>query len=182
VILTQLGAELFCRGNKDELGVAQNIWTGEFVLIRGQERTVAAGRGEIMVIHTHPTAQTNVGSGLHETWNPGGLRDFGHFKKDVTGRSESVLPGRASRSSTEAVVDWSGTITYFDNLGIVPANRVSSQFIRDGHVVGYSEKALREYRDMLLQRYRELVSASSRTAEEERLFRVLEQAIPERYR
>ena len=122
------------------------------------------------------------GSGLHGTWNPGGTRDFGHFQEDVNGRINSFFPGRTPRTSTEAVVDWSGTVTYFDNLGIVPTNRVSSQIIRGGRVVGYNERALTEFRQMLTQRYRQLRAAASRTQEEERLLRALENAIPERFR
>jgi hypothetical protein len=65
---------------------------------------------------------------------------------------------------------------------IVPGNRTSAQLIRDGRVVGYSEKGLTEYRQLLIERYRQLRSATTRTAAEDRLLRGLEEAIPERFR
>ena len=108
-----------------EIGVVQSPY-GNLRVILGQKNGVATKqlrKGEVFVVHTHPVLSSVKG----------------HFDLDIPNAG----------THTEAVVDWSGQITYFNHGGIKnptgPSGRIApllgyqAAFLgKDGAIIGFS--------------------------------------------
>lgn len=110
-----------------EIGVLQDAVTGRLRLVLGNETGILKGQirqGEVFVVHTHP---------VH-------ISRAEHFKIDL----QNALP------HTEAVVDWSGNIVYFNNRGVLntpsssgalqpmPQTYKAAFLDSKGNIVGYA--------------------------------------------
>ncbi|HEU4323635.1 MAG TPA: hypothetical protein VFS21_10850 [Roseiflexaceae bacterium] len=110
-----------------EIGLLQSSLDGRLRLVLGGERGVVGGLlrpGELFVAHTHPTFRSLTS----------------HFKIDIA----------KAGKHTEAVVDWSGMVIYFNKSGVLnPTLRTAEgeliqahpgfrpNFIQDGRIVGF---------------------------------------------
>jgi hypothetical protein len=107
-----------------EIGVVQSPY-GRLRLILGTEDGVLkaqVAKGEVFVMHTHPVMAS----------------EPGHFRLDVSVAGKHV----------EAVVDWSGKITYYNKTGlkntvrnglVEPMQNYQAAFMDDrGNVIGFA--------------------------------------------
>jgi len=86
-----------------ELGVAIEN-SGKQIILRGSQREVTFLRSDTVVLHTHPVFETKPV----------------HFARDI----------RNATHRTEAVIDWSGSVTHFNKSGIIadPSRRVIDEY------------------------------------------------------
>ncbi len=116
-----------------EVGVAQDVNTGKLRAVMGNEESLnpkSLGDNEVWVAHTHPVEVTNRGN--YED-------DHGHFGIDVNAKQAATANGRAIEGARpEAVIDWSGDITHFNDKGVFPPGEVPGSPINDhGYIVGH---------------------------------------------
>jgi hypothetical protein len=99
-----------------EVGVFQYIKSGKLRAVLGERKFVINPNPEELefIAHTHPVFETNTGPS-------------GHFMKDIASSTDRV----------EAVVDWGGKVTHFNESGVLEAPLESP--INDlGYIVGYN--------------------------------------------
>jgi hypothetical protein len=82
-----------------ELGIAREL-RGNLVAIKGDVGRVRFLPSDSPLVHTHPTFSTNL------------KRDF---LKDTANASDNI----------EAVIDFGGEVTHFNNTGVIPTPSVS---------------------------------------------------------
>ncbi len=110
-----------------EIGVLQTPYKDKLRLVLGIEDGILEAhikKGEVFVVHTHPVFRSNIK----------------HFGIDISNAGEH----------TEAVVDWSGQIIYFNKKGVInpstpdgflqsmPDSFKSAFIDANGHIVGYA--------------------------------------------
>jgi uncharacterized Zn-binding protein involved in type VI secretion len=93
-----------------ELAVVQHSVTGDLRVIAGHETGIACKMDENFLVHTHPVYST----------------EPGHLAKDI----------RTASKTPEAVVDWGGNVTHYNNEGILQ-NPSRSPINDHGFIVGY---------------------------------------------
>jgi RHS repeat-associated protein len=100
-----------------EIGVFESMRTGKLMAVLGERKFVNNPDPSeyYYVAHTHPAFKSDTGP-------------LGHFGKDI--------PNSGAR--VEAVIDWSGEITHFNNTGVLP-NPPVSPINEYKYVVGYKE-------------------------------------------
>ncbi len=93
-----------------EVGVFQSKATGSLKVVLGGERKIVGEAGDDFLVHTHPVYSS----------------EESHFTQDI----------RNSSSKVEAVVDWGGNVTHFNNTGVLD-NPSVSPINSQGYIVGY---------------------------------------------